>query len=67
MKQSGSVQSAQTCQYYPSFLYVAVRPFSVIIIITINVKLKIITIKNDIFDKRKACHLVADDDDKQQL
>jgi len=40
-KQSGSVQSAETCQYYRFFLYVAVRLFSVNIIITINVKLKI--------------------------
>jgi len=43
MKQSGGVQIDQTCQYYPFVLYVAVRPFSVIIIITINVKLKIMT------------------------
>jgi hypothetical protein len=47
MKQSGSVQSTQTCQYYPFFLYVAVRLFSVVIIITINVKLKIIMINKE--------------------
>jgi len=43
MKQSGSVQSAQTCQYYRFFPLCSSAPFY-LIIITTNVKLKIITI-----------------------